>query len=69
MSFDGALGHVQIASDFGIVASLQQKIDDLPLPGSQLLKLLVHEQHLADAQRSPQVWHPNWAARIWNSGL
>ena len=51
MSFDGPLGYVQIASDFRVVASLQQQIDDLPLPGSHLVDLLIHELHLPDVLR------------------
>ena len=33
MSFDRTLGNVQIASDFGVVAPLEQKVDDLLLAG------------------------------------
>ena len=43
MCFDGALGYVQIASDFGVVASLEQEIDDLTLPGTYLAELLFHK--------------------------
>ena len=43
MCFDGALGDVEIASDFRVVASLEQKIDDLALAGPQLIKFLVHD--------------------------
>ena len=42
MCFHSALGYVQIASDFRIVAALQQQIDDLPLPLSHFHKLLFH---------------------------
>lgn len=49
MSFDGALGNMQIASDFRVVASLEQKIDNLPLSGPHLVKLLVHGLHLTGA--------------------
>jgi hypothetical protein len=42
MSFDGALGNVQIASDFGVIASLEKQIDDLPFPGPYLSELLFH---------------------------
>ena len=37
MRFDRSLGNVQIASDFRVVASLEQQIDDLPFPGSYLV--------------------------------
>jgi hypothetical protein len=40
--FDRALGHVQIASDFRVVTSLEQQIDDLPLPGPDLVELVFH---------------------------
>ena len=43
MSFDGALGHVQVASDFGVIASLEQQIDDLPFSYPHLLELLFHK--------------------------
>ncbi len=42
MCFDGALGDIQIASDFGVVASLEKQIDDLALPGGHLFDLLFH---------------------------
>ncbi len=42
MRFYGALGYVQIASDFRIVTALKQQIDDLPLPPSHFSKLLFH---------------------------
>jgi hypothetical protein len=43
MRFDRALGHVQIASDFRVVTSLEQQIDDLPFPWSHLLEILFHK--------------------------
>jgi hypothetical protein len=42
MRFDRALGNVEIASDFRVVTSLEQQIDDLPFPGSHLADLLFH---------------------------
>jgi hypothetical protein len=30
MRFDGALGNVEIASDFRVVTTLEQQVDDLP---------------------------------------
>ncbi len=42
MSFDGTLGHVQIASDFRVIASLEQQLDNLPFPGSHFVELLFH---------------------------
>ena len=33
MSFDRALGDVEVASDFGVVTTLEQEIDDLPFLG------------------------------------
>jgi hypothetical protein len=43
MCFDGALGNVQIASDFRIVASLEKEINNLPLPGADLAELVFHK--------------------------
>jgi hypothetical protein len=48
MSFDGALGHVEVTSDLGVIASLQQEIDDLLFPGPDLAEVLIHGLHLAD---------------------
>ena len=42
MSLDGALGDIQVASDFSVVASLEKQVDDLAFPGSHLFKLLFH---------------------------
>ena len=54
MRFDRALGNVEIASDFRVVTSLEQQIDDLPLPGSDLVELLFHNNVHLTAPRSPQ---------------
>jgi hypothetical protein len=35
MSFDGTPGHFQLPCDFVIIATLQKKLDDLPLSGSE----------------------------------
>ncbi len=46
MRFHGALGNVQIASDFRVVTSLEQQLDNLPLPWPYFLELLFHRnQH------------------------
>jgi len=42
VSFNRALGNVQIASDFGIVAALQQQIDDLLFPGTHFVEFFFH---------------------------
>lgn len=42
MRLDCALGHIEIASDFRVVASLQQQIDDLAIPGTDLGKFFFH---------------------------
>jgi hypothetical protein len=55
MCFHGALGYVQIASDFRIVTALKQQIDDLPLPLSHFSKLLFHALTSTDALGVPQV--------------
>jgi hypothetical protein len=56
MGLDGAFGHVQIAGNFGVVTSLEKQIDDLLLPASQPVKLLVHSLHLAETQGMPPVF-------------
>jgi len=45
MRFDRALGNVQIPSDFRVVASLKQQLNDLPFPGSCKIKLLIHDKY------------------------
>ena len=42
MCFDGALGDVQIASDFGVVTSLQKQIDNLAFPRGHWFDLFFH---------------------------
>jgi hypothetical protein len=55
IGFDRALGHIQIASDFRVFASLEQQIDDLPFPRADLAEVLFHNDlHLA-VLGSPQV--------------
>ena len=56
MCLDRSLGDVQIVSDFRVVASLQQQIDDLPFAGPHLAEFLFHiSLHLSDIPWSPQV--------------
>lgn len=43
MSFDRTLGDMQIASNFGVVAPLQQKVYNLPLPGPHGAGHLLHK--------------------------
>ncbi len=43
MSFYRSLGDIQIASDFGVVAPLQQKVYNLPLPGPHGAGDLLHK--------------------------
>ena len=47
--FDRALGHVQIATDFRVVTALEQQIDDLAFPGSQLVEFVFHKIAPSDA--------------------
>ena len=50
MRFHRTLGDVQIVGDFRVVTSLEQQIDNLPLPWSHLVELLFHKSlHLTDA--------------------
>jgi hypothetical protein len=55
MCFYGSLGYVQIASNFRIVTTLQEKLDDLLLPLPHLSKFLFHVVPPLDAHRSPPV--------------
>jgi len=43
MCFDGALGDIQVASDFGVVTSLEKQVDDLAFPGSHSIELFFHK--------------------------
>ena len=67
MCFDGALGDVQVASDFSVVTSLEKQIDNLAFAGGHLFDLLFHKVlHLTDAHRSRQVaLKPCAPRRIW----
>ena len=55
MCLDGSLGYVQIASDFRIVTTLEEQIDNLLLPLPYLNRFFFHAVHLRDAQGSPHV--------------
>lgn len=56
MCFDRSLSNMEILSDFCVVASLQQQINDLLLAGPHFIELLIHKTlHLTDAPWSPQV--------------
>jgi hypothetical protein len=56
MSFHGALGYVQIASDFRIITALKQQFDDLLLPVSHLTAIFCHAFPLNRCTpRLPQV--------------
>jgi hypothetical protein len=53
---DRALGNVKIASDFGVVTSLEQELDNLSFPGSHLFELFFHKTlHLPNALH-PRQW-------------
>jgi hypothetical protein len=54
MCFYRALCDVQIASDFRIVAALEQQVDDLPLPLSHFTKHLFHAFTSMGAPGMPQ---------------
>jgi hypothetical protein len=51
MRFHRALGNVQIASDFRVVTSLEQQIDDLPFPWSYLYEIFFHKEYAPDRTR------------------
>ena len=44
MRFHRSLGDVQVVSDFRVVTSLQQKIDNLPLPWPYLAEMFFHKK-------------------------
>ena len=71
MRFHRTLGDVQIVGDFRVVTSLEQQIDNLPLPWSHLVELLFHKSlHLADATPVTASGAETKPPRhIWNSGL
>jgi len=46
MGFDRSLGNIQIARNLGVVAPLEEEIDDLLLPVSHSADLFFHELHL-----------------------
>jgi hypothetical protein len=56
MCFYGALGYVQIASDFRIVTALKQQIDDLLLPVPHLTNVLFHSLHLNGRASGCRKW-------------
>jgi hypothetical protein len=43
MRFHRSLGNIQIPSDFRVVTSLEQQINDLPFPRSHFVELLFHK--------------------------
>lgn len=56
MCLDGALGNMKIASDFRVIASLEQELNNLSFPGAYLFELFVHKTlHLPDAFHPPHV--------------
>lgn len=56
MCLDSSLRNMKIASDFRVVTSLEQELDDLPFPGSYLIELFFHKKlHLPNALQPPQV--------------
>jgi hypothetical protein len=45
MRLNRPLGNVQIPSDLRIVTTLQEQIDDLPLPRPDLAEILFHKYY------------------------
>ena len=56
MCFDGSLGNVQIASDFRVVTSLEQQIDDLSLPGPHLAEFFFHKRCTCPTRPGRRKW-------------
>jgi hypothetical protein len=56
MRFHRALGHVQIARDFRVVASLEKQFNDLPVPWAHLIENLFHKP--CTCTRSMRSGHP-----------
>jgi hypothetical protein len=69
MRFYRALGNVQIPSNFRVVTSLKQQIDDLPFPRPYLAERLFH--NTAPDRRAPVAvkWLSSQVpGRIWEFG-
>lgn len=59
MCLDRSLGDVEIVSDFRVVASLEQQIDDLAFPGPHLAEFLFHKHCTCPIRPGrPQVARP-----------
>jgi hypothetical protein len=66
MRLDRSLGDVQIFRDFRVVTSLKKQIDDLPFPGSYLVKLLFHKHRTLPLRPGRCKWLSNQLPRhIW----
>jgi len=59
VSFHCSLSDMKIPSDFGVVASLQEQIYDLLLPGPHLVELFFHALHLTNAHPATASGGPN----------
>lgn len=68
MSLDRALGDIQIASDFGVVAPLQQKIYNLPLSGSRGAGDLLHKLAPRKSRTGCRKWRDRARTQL-NSNL
>lgn len=53
MGFDRAFRNLQNSGDFGVIAPLEEKIDDLLLPAPRSVERLFHSFHLLSAQPLP----------------
>ena len=70
MCFYGSLGYVQIASNFRIVTTLQEKLDDLLLPLPHLSKFLFHVVPLTGrASLTASASHGDQRCDALNSGV
>jgi len=60
MSFDRALGDVKVAGDLGIVATLEQEIDDLLLAGTDGSQSLLHWTAPRKSRAGSRKWRKRW---------
>ena len=56
MSFDRTLGDIQVTSDLGVVAPLQQKVYNLPFPGSGGVGDLFHKPAPRKSRAGCRKW-------------
>jgi hypothetical protein len=56
MCLDRSLGDVEVPSNFRVVASLKQQIDDLPFPGPYLAEFFFHKHCTCPTRPGRRKW-------------